>query len=181
MQHDEEHAVESLYTPRRTRHRRPPISLSRIIEYMFGSFRLKKPLQQAKKHSVMRPSQLAKTSRYRLRRRQRRLRLRRKLILIKYTKRVAYTFVSILLTLFIVFWAKFAIVYHVPSYMQTGQLQDAAAYLVYKSWWFGPPQFNLAAYTNIDPQNPIQSLALQLQRYQDIITNHQEILYVWLR
>lgn len=164
---------------RKIRHRRTPITFSRLLECMFGSLRLKEPLRLRKKNRFVSPRQLPKTSRYRMRRRRLRLRLRRKLQWIKHSKRIGFTFLSVILALCIAFWAKFAIVYHVPVFMQTGRLQGAVAYLVYKSWWFGPPRFDLALYTNIDPENPLQSLALQLQRYQDIVTNPSEILYVW--
>ncbi len=166
---------------RKARYRRKPITISRLFEYLFGSLRLKESLSVRKKRQFVRPHQMPKTSRYRTRRRRLRLRLRRKLQWIKYSKRIGYTLLGVTLTLCVAFWAKFAIVYHVPSFMQTGRLQGAVAYLVYKSWWFGPPRFDLAQYTNINPENPLQSLVLQLQRYQDIVTNPSEILYVWTR
>ncbi len=164
---------------RKERHRRKPITPSRLFEYLFGSLRLKEPLYQRQKKRFVRPYQIPKTSRYRMRRRHLRLRLRRRLQWIKYSKRIGYTLLGVIVVLCITFWAKFAIVYHVPAFMQTGRLQGAIAYLVYKSWWFGPPRFDLAQYTNINPDNPLQSLIVQLQRYQDIVTNPSEILYVW--
>lgn len=81
----------------------------------------------------------------------------------------------------LLFWAKFAIVYHLPPYLQQGPLQGAQAYVVFKSWWFGPPSFDLADYPNVNLTNPIHSLAMQLEKYQDIVTNPREIVLVIVR
>ncbi|MCY0875472.1 MAG: hypothetical protein OWT28_04280 [Firmicutes bacterium] len=125
------------------------------------------------------PAEWRKSSRFGARRRARRLRYRRKLRTILWTKRISYTLVAVILILLVAFWAKLAVVYGLPTYVRIGNLAHARAYLVWKSWWFGPTSFNLADYTGVDPLNPIQSLALQLSEYKDIVTNPQEVLFIF--
>ena len=179
--------IPSAMPPRKNVHRRPPFSWRKVFEKMFGSLRLNPEIKASIRHEPLRkPSEIEPTSRNRLRRRKRRLRLRRHLRMVKITKRITYTTLIVCAVVVVTFWAKFAIVYHVPSFMQTGKLQSASAYLVVKSWWFGPTFIDLNPYVqgslssgNLAIETPIQSLVGQLGNYQDIVTNHKEILFVW--
>ncbi|MHB1629246.1 MAG: hypothetical protein ACYCVB_12885 [Bacilli bacterium] len=127
------------------------------------------------------PEQIASTTRYGARRRTKRLRMALRLRIIKIAKRVGYSTLTATLAILLTFWAKFAVVYNIPTDLQTGALQHVQEYIVFKSWWFGPPEFNLSGYPNINPLSPRASLATDLQNYRDIITNPNEIVWTWSR
>jgi len=170
-------------TSRRQRHPKPRYELRDALRWLLRPFELAPRKGDAAESRVVyrRPAQLPDTSRYRARRRVRRLRLRRRLIAILWGKRLGYTFAIMVSLGLLIFWAKLAVVYNIPNYLQVGTLSQANAYLVMKSWWFGPTSFNLAAYQVTNPLNPLQSLATELSRYQDVVTNPQEILYVFVK
>lgn len=84
----------------------------------------------------------------------------------------------------VVFWAKFALVYNIPSYAQRGPLTNVRMYVTSKSWWFGPPVFDLqdtygtSNYTgDLFNRDPYLNLVTELGRYQDIIL---EPNFVWV-
>lgn len=166
---------------RRIRHPKEPIRLRDVMRKLLSPFEPAPRFQRAHgERAVHMPSELPNTSRFRARRRTLRLRRARRLRVEKWTKRTLASVAVLVVLISVLFWAKFAIVYHVPSYLQQGRLAGVHGYVVFKSWWFGPPSFNLSDYDGmIDPANPISSLALELERYQDIVTNPAEILFTW--
>ena len=167
--------------PRRVTHPRERITVIWLIRKAVS------PLQPAprpnrKLSPVHRqPEQIASATRYGARRRAKRLRMAFRLRIIKIAKRVGYSTLTAILAILLTFWAKFAVVYNIPTDLQTGALQHVQEYVVFKSWWFGPPEFNLSEYPNINPLNPRASLATDLQNYRDIITNPNEIVWTWSR
>ncbi len=172
---------DSALEPRRVAHPKERITIMWLIRKALS------PLQPAPRPgrkalpAHRQPEQIATTTRYGVRRRAKRLRMLRRLRIIKVAKRAGYSCLATIIVILLLFWAKFAVVYNIPADLQTGVLQHAQGYLVFKSWWFGPPEFNLDKYTNINPLNPQASLAADLQNYQDIITNPGEIVWVWAR
>lgn len=79
-----------------------------------------------------------------------------------------------LVTLCIVFWAKFAFVYDIPAGVRQGALVNVSAYVAVKTWWFGPPAFDLGSFLpTYDATRltvgPSTFLAIQLGRYQSIL------------
>ncbi|GMA50775.1 hypothetical protein GCM10025857_21320 [Alicyclobacillus contaminans] len=81
--------------------------------------------------------------------------------------------------LLLVFWAKFAFVYHIPEYAEQGPLVHAEWYITVKPWWFGPPVFDLASYApNADDQgltHPYAYLLNQLGKYAAILEAPQPV------
>ncbi len=177
-------SFQSPYVPRRLAHPKKPVRVRDVVKKVLSPLTPVSRQHEAEektRKAPVKPRLMPKTSRYRARRRTKRLRRALKLRLIKWSKRVLISWMAALVFAAIVFWAKFAIVYNVPPYMQQGPLHNAQAYVVLKSWWFGPPSFNLASYPIADPQAPIQSLVMQLERYQDIVTNPNEILFILVK
>lgn len=86
--------------------------------------------------------------------------------------------VAVVLLAALVFWAKFAVVYNIPPYVRHGVLMHAHAYVVLKSWWFGPPAFNLGQYP-VDANAPWHSLSTDLGRYRGIVADRSEIVLRW--
>lgn len=176
---DGQNSTDSALAPRRVTHPKERITIVWLIRKTVS------PLQPAprpdrKVSPVPRhPEQIVTTTRYGARRRAIRLRMAFRLRVIKVTKRIGYTCLVAIIVMMFSFWAKFAVVYNIPTDLQTGSLQHVQGYIVFKSWWFGPPVFNLRKYTNIDPLNPDASLATDLQNYRDIITNPSEIVWTW--
>lgn len=165
------------YQPRSQVHPKEKLTL-RLLVHSFDSIEQPEPAINRKSHRFRTPEEWAGKSRYGAKRRAYRLKVRKRLLFIKYSKRFVYTFLTILLIATLVFWAKFAFVYNIPYYLQSSSFQNVQAYVVYKSWWFGPPSFNLGSYQNLDPADPELSLIQQLERYQDIITNPNEIILI---
>ncbi len=119
--------------------------------------------------------------RRRRRRRQarvRRIRALRLLLSVRFWTRTSTAFAVLLA---VVFWAKFALVYNIPPYAQQGPLAGVVAYVAVKPWWFGPPVFNLGAYTSnpsVEPGTDTYAyLLLQLDRYRSIVTQPD---WVWV-
>lgn len=169
---------------RRAAHPKPRYTLMDAGRWLLRPFELAPRVRDDTQSEAVRthyrtPQQVRKVSRYGARRRARRLRQMRKLRTILWTKRIGYTLMAVVALSLVAFWAKLAVVYGLPTYLRVGSLADAQAYLVWKDWWFGPTSFNLADYTGIDPVNPLQSLAMQLSAYKDIVTNPQEILFIF--
>jgi hypothetical protein len=78
----------------------------------------------------------------------------------------------------LLFWAKFAYVYHIPSFMtQSTEVQGAKAYICYKPWWFGPVAFSLQDKLTDTQPATIDTLNLNLQGYQEIIGNSALVIY----
>lgn len=76
------------------------------------------------------------------------------------------------------FWAKFAAVYDVPTFAQTGPLTHVSAYVAVKPWWFGPPVFDLGQYTGTDAAflvDPTAILLSRLGRYHGIVVGPQMV------
>lgn len=125
---------------------------------------------------------LGRQRRRRRRRRQiriRRLRLLRALRSAKFWSRAS---VGSALALCIVFWARFAFVYDVPTFLRTGPLTGVSAYIVVKPWWFGPPVFDLGAYAtlpgeNAELSNPRDLLMTNLGHYLPILLTPS---FVWM-
>jgi hypothetical protein len=83
--------------------------------------------------------------------------------------------------LLVSFWAKFALVYNVPTYAQKGVLSQVDAYITVKPWWFGPPVFDLSTYRvsadEMADLNPYDMLMEQLGKYSAILSQPQ---FVWV-
>lgn len=77
------------------------------------------------------------------------------------------------------FWARFALIYHLPPYLQQGTLLHVSAYVALKPWWFGPSVFNLAQYTPQPSSDSVQGLAAALGNYRDIIVRLANIVFSW--
>lgn len=111
-------------------------------------------------------------ARNRRRVRVRRVRFWRSVRTIHFWSRVLF-FICFLLA--VSFWARFAFVYHIPSYAAKGPLEDVTAYVTVKPWWFGPPVFDLRQYVEEDPvqlniaNDPYAFLLLQLGRYSSVV------------
>ncbi len=169
------------HVPRRMAHPKPRLTLGWLLAYLLS------PLQPAPKlvdsiqtKSIKGPRERRYVGRRSSQRRRKRLRKLHWLRFVRVVKRTIYTLVFLCIAMTVAFWAKFAIVYHVPHYLQVGQLSNVQTYVAYKSWWFGPPMFNLAKYPLIDPTNPEQSLMMHLQQYKNIVTN-PTVVYVFLK
>lgn len=163
---------------RREKFARPPITLSDIAKSVTRSLQ---PIPRAHVHQTHRflpPDALPASSRSRVRRRARRLARRRRLRILRAIRRAGGTAIIAVALFIVVFWAKFAIVYHVPAFAQQGNLQGVSAYVAYKSWWFGPPIFNLKDYVVPSSLDPWSSLLGQLERYRGIIADQGNILFV---
>jgi len=170
---------EDTLATRRKRHPKPRFRPRDVWQWFARPFELApRSATSRERESYVKPAQLPYTSRFRARRRAKRLRLRRRLLGILWSKRIGYTLMICVGVLLLLFWAKLAVIYHLPSYMHVNALAQAKLYVVWKSWWFGPTSFDLADYPNVDPLNSLQSLTQQLGHYQDIVTNPQEILFV---
>jgi len=167
------------FKPRRIVYKRPKTTLFSIVKWLLNPLKPATPPSNLKQKQFRSSKEWPLNSRYGAKRRAKRIRLRNQLLTIKYSKRIGVTIFGIIMVGMLAFWAKFALVYNLPAYVQVGSLQNVQAYVVYKSWWFGPPSFNLSDYHNIDPDNPELSLIIQLDRYRDIITNSNEIIYVF--
>lgn len=89
----------------------------------------------------------------------------------RFWSRAATTFI---LAISIAFWAKFAFVYDIPDYAQQGVLTNVSAYVSVKTWWFGPPAFDLGSYaphleTGANSLSPYNLLVMGLGRYASIL------------
>ena len=164
--------------PRRVVHPREKLTLFSLIKWSIGPLKSAKPVYESQQKLFRTPDEVPQKSRYGAKRRAKRIRLRKRLLTIKYSKRIGTAIFGLVILVMVVFWAKFAVIYDIPAYVQVGSLQNVEAYVVYKSWWFGPPSFNLSDFHNLDPINPELSLILQLDHYRDIITNPNEIVFV---
>lgn len=135
-------------------------------------------------HQTRRQHQQALAKRHRRRRKQRlrrvaRIKMWRTVQSLQFWFRVLVGFVCLA---FIMFWAKFAVVYDIPVYAQRGALYGIAAYVSEKSWWFGPLAFNIGNYsTSADPVtitvDPETGLIGSLGQYQTILLNPH---FVWV-
>ena len=167
------------FKPRRIVYKRPKTTLFSIVKWLLNPLKPANPPSNLKQKQFRSSKEWPLNSRYGAKRRAKRIRLRNQLLIIKYSKRIGVTIFGVIMVGMLTFWAKFALVYNLPAYVQVGSLQNVQSYVVYKSWWFGPPSFNLSDFHNIDPDNPELSLIIQLDRYRDIITNSNEIIYVF--
>lgn len=179
MLEEQPDAGEPLPVPRSVRHAKRPRPIRD------GFRRLGEALQPAprpgrvRRKRPLRPRELTRTSRSRIRRRERRIRFCRMRRIRRAVLRTFYFAVTSFALVLLVFWAKFAIVYGVPVFLDQGSLSGASAYVVLKSWWFGPPLFNLSEFVVPGALNQAHALANQLGRYAEIVTNPGEIVYVW--
>ena len=171
----------SVLESRRVTHPKEKITLRQLLKWAFGPLASPNPDRGLRIQPFRTPKEWTNNSRYGARRRAKRIRLRNRLLAIKYSKRLGMGLTVLLLAGLLSFWAKFAFVYDLPSFIRVGSLQNVQAYVVYKSWWFGPPSFDLGAYHNLAPDNPELSLILQLDHYRDIITNPNEIVLVFTK
>ncbi|KUO96553.1 hypothetical protein [Ferroacidibacillus organovorans] len=154
-----------------------------ILKWLFS------PLQPAPRNKVQNklrksfatPRQKKKASRSGARRRKRRLRIRRLLLFKKYLIQTSVTITLIVVIAVVSFWAKFAVVTHIPEFFRQGILLHARAYIVLKSWWFGPPYFSLSAYLSGTGGDTMSNLEQQLGIYAEIVRNPNEILWIFQR
>ncbi len=118
-------------------------------------------------------------ARRRRRKRVRRVRFWRTVRTLRFWSRI-FAFICLLIA--IGFWAKFAFVYHIPSYAEQGPLEGVSAYVAVKPWWFGPPVFNLERYTENNSvqlnmvNDPYAYLLLQLGKYNAVV-EHPSIIW----
>lgn len=116
------------------------------------------------------------------RRRQNRIRKIRMIRVFRTAKFWTRTAVAVATILFLAFWAKFAVVYNIPTYAKRGPLTGVQAYVTVKPWWFGPPTFNLAGYEqevgDIQIRDPYAVLLLEVGRYDAVILSPR---FVWVK
>ncbi|QQE78933.1 hypothetical protein GI364_24405 [Alicyclobacillus sp. SO9] len=91
------------------------------------------------------------------------------------------TFTVLAILLCVAFWSRYAYVYDVPAYAQRGELVGVNAYITRKSWWFGPPVFDLSSYQTAS-MNPLErdkysTLLHNLGRYQTVVKSPR---FVWV-
>ena len=175
----DERPDESSARDRRSRHPKERLRPIHVVLWLLSPLhlRLREPSMWPR-NRYARPSDIPPTSRNRQRRRAKRLRLRRRL---KVRRAMWLTGIGAVVVVFLaalVFWAKFAVVYNIPVFVRNGALIHAHAYIVFKSWWFGPPEFNLGHYP-VDENAPWSSLATELGRYRGIVTNPSEVVFSW--
>lgn len=87
--------------------------------------------------------------------------------------------VGLVIALALVFWAKFALVYDIPQDLAVPQLQNVAAYITTKPWWFGPPVFDLANIEQTQERpymTDVDALIEGLGRYQHVVLSPT---FVW--
>ena len=170
---------ESSIPSRQTRHPKERLRPIHIVHWLLSPLhvRLREPSMWPR-NRYARPADIPPTSRNRQRRRAKRLRLRSMLRTRRIMKRLGVGATVLIFLAALTFWAKFAVVYDIPPFLRHGVLIQARDYVVLKSWWFGPPLFNLNQYP-VDPSAPLRSLVTQLGRYQGIVTDPSEILFVW--
>lgn len=138
---------------------------------------LNRPHENRRRHQQA----LARQDRRRRRRRRQRasrIRMWRTVNSLQFWTRTLIGFVCVA---FLVFWAKFAVVYNIPPTLQKGHLYGMQAYLAEKSWWFGPLAFDLSSYTRqLDPTvatvDPMTGLLESLGQYQTILESPK---YIW--
>ncbi|WP_054970408.1 hypothetical protein [Alicyclobacillus ferrooxydans] len=124
--------------------------------------------------------QYQESLRRRQKRRQARMRRLRALMGVRFWTRAAIT---IGIGICLVFWAKFAFVYDIPTNFQASGLSNLSAYVTLKPWWFGPPAFDLlqTETSNLQPYlSPDESLLQGLGRYSAVVT-HPDFIWVMKR
>ncbi len=134
-------------------------------------------------HLNRRSHQLA-LARQKRRRRKRRLARGLRIRVLKAVRSIRFwirftTFVAGLLSL--AFWARFAVVYDIPRYVEQGALANVDMYITVKPWWFGPPLFDLGKYGVSSIKSltaePYQVLLDQLGNYAAVVESPQ---FVWV-
>ncbi|MCL6547437.1 MAG: hypothetical protein K6T30_00835 [Alicyclobacillus sp.] len=83
----------------------------------------------------------------------------------------------------VAFWAKFALVYDIPSYAAQGPLAGVRAYVTVKPWWFGPPVFDLATYGTLPGDtfratDPYAVMLAKLGHYDTVVISPR---FVWIQ
>lgn len=115
--------------------------------------------------------------RNRRRTRARRLRKLRALVGLRFWARAC---VVVVIALSVAFWAKFALVYNIPTDIQINNSARVSAYVTLKPWWFGPPAFDLAgiAAVNVQPYlTPENAVLNGLGRYAGVVKSP---VYIWV-
>lgn len=117
----------------------------------------------------------------RRRRRMRRLRAYRSLRSMQFWSRAMTVFAIACCT---AFWARFAFVYDIPPYAAPHLPSRVIAYVTVKSWWFGPPVFDISQYAKPNSQisshaigNRYGYLLLQMAKYQSVLNRPK---FIWV-
>ncbi|MDI9259688.1 hypothetical protein [Alicyclobacillus sendaiensis] len=115
----------------------------------------------------------------RRRRRMRRVRMWRAIRSLRFWTRALAAFA---VALMFAFWARFAYVYDIPAYVAPYLPPHVTAYVTVKSWWFGPPVIDVAAYEPdfgaLSVSNPYDVLLQNMGTYASVVS-HPRI--VWAR
>jgi hypothetical protein len=97
---------------------------------------------------------------------------------VRLLKRGLFALLAVLFALAFLFWAKFAYVYNIPSaFADSKAAAHAKGYLVYKTWWFGPPLFDLASYGNPANAEEMQAFYDRLGAYRIIVDSPSRVLW----
>jgi hypothetical protein len=173
-------ARERTVPSRRSSHPQESVRISDLADFLRALVHLQ-PARRVRlpRRYFARPRDIPATSRARRRRRLHRLRRRRWLIGQRVAARSALIVVGVVGVIALAFWARFAIIYHLPPYLQHGTLANASGYVVIKPWWFGPSTFDLAQYSPQPSLNPVQGLAAALGNYRDVVVRLANIIFVW--
>jgi hypothetical protein len=97
-------------------------------------------------------------------------------------RRALFVLIAIPFALAFVFWAKFAYVYDIPSaFTDSMAAARADGYLVYKTWWFGPPIFDLASYGNPSNAEEMREFYARLGEYRIIVDSPSRVVWRYYR
>ncbi|MCF8565680.1 hypothetical protein LLE49_13225 [Alicyclobacillus tolerans] len=129
--------------------------------------------------------QLARQRRRRRKRRKARLRRLRMVRAVRSAQFWTRFLTGAVGVLALVFWAKFAYVFNIPPIASQGALSGVESYVTVKTWWFGPPAFDLAQYADPYPpgitpadSHPYQTMLDALGRYQSVVVHPN---FVWVQ
>lgn len=95
-----------------------------------------------------------------------------------FLKRLLVVGVTVSVLLALIFWAKFAYVYRIPAIFADSQtVFRAEGYVIYKSWWFGPPLFNLSSYGDPKTAEELRAFYNQLGDYREVIDSPKHVVW----
>lgn len=117
----------------------------------------------------------------RRRARLRRLRMVKSLRSLEFWSRAGVVFIA---AVCVAFWARFAVVYDIPSYASHALPAHVLAYVTVKPWWFGPPAFDIGQYGTVSPDiasatigDPYRYLILHMGKYEAVLDHPK---FVWI-
>ncbi|GIM45856.1 hypothetical protein DNHGIG_14050 [Collibacillus ludicampi] len=100
----------------------------------------------------------------------------------RFLRRSLFVLIAVPLALAFIFWAKFAYVYDIPSaFTDSMAAARADGYVVYKTWWFGPPFFDLASYGNPSNAGEMREFYERLGEYRIIVDSPSRVVWRYYR